>query len=260
MSTALDYALSFNTLGYNVIPLIQMGKKPPFEWEIYQTRFSTPEEIQAWYAENPYFNVGLPTGGLSGLVVIDADSPSAVRYCTLHMEMTPFRIRSRKGIHYYYRHPGIHIPSKARIHPIELIDIRGDGGYVATIGSIHETGYVYDLAPSARIVPITDLPVYRPEWYPDKPVLSFGDKLVAMDYSKADKALGWLARQDGVVEGSRNQTAFKVAAWMIRDMEVDPDDALDGLAAWNRKNHPPLPDRELEKVVESAANGRIGRA
>lgn len=255
MSTSKDWALLFNSMGYNVIPILPMGKKPAILWDDYNTRVSTPQEIEGWYAMYPFYNVGLVAGTVSNLVMIDADSESAVKFCKLHMAPTPLRIKTRKGLHFYFRHPGGHIKTKTRIHPAQPIDIRADGGYVVSIGSVHETGYVYNFDDGASLVPINQLPIYNPEWFPEHKGLTWGEKLVTVEKSKQDKALAWLERQEGASEGGRNAEVFRLAAWLIRDMEVDPDDALDALEAWNQRCNPPLPDRELERTILSAAKG-----
>lgn len=76
MST-LDALLTYSQQCFSVIPIAPRDKKPLIPWEEYQRRLATPEEIQAWWARWPDANVGIVTGVISGLVVIDLDSQEA---------------------------------------------------------------------------------------------------------------------------------------------------------------------------------------
>jgi len=59
----------------------------------------------------------------------------------------------------------------------------------------------------------------------------------------------------GVDEGVRNESAFLLARAMCC-LGLSPDMALAALRAWNRRNRPPLPERELEGTVRSAYSRR----
>ena len=57
-----------------MIPL--KGKTPParFRWKEYQERRATLDEIRNWFGQNGEYNIGIVTGEVSGLVVVDCDS------------------------------------------------------------------------------------------------------------------------------------------------------------------------------------------
>ena len=59
---------------YSVIP-VGKNKKSLIKWEEYQKRLPTEQEIIDWWAKFPEANVGIVTGLISGLVVIDIDDP-----------------------------------------------------------------------------------------------------------------------------------------------------------------------------------------
>lgn len=77
MSELLTAALSYHKQGFSVIPLQAREKKPLIAWEEYQSRRAGEEEIRAWWSKWPDANVGVVTGAVSGLVVIDLDSVEA---------------------------------------------------------------------------------------------------------------------------------------------------------------------------------------
>ncbi len=140
------------------------GKRPVIAWKDYQTRRATEAEIRAWFAAPQ--NLGIVTGAISGVVVIDGDSPEALRWLTRRLPYTPWQTRTSRGFHLFLRHPGVPVRNRARIETGEgrlAIDVRGDGGFVVGPGSIHASGHVYAEAGDWR-APIETLPIFDPAW------------------------------------------------------------------------------------------------
>ena len=131
---------------WSIIPLKPRSKVPTVPWHEYQRRLATIDEIEAWFTR-PGFNVGVVTGKLSGIYVIDADSPEAIEFVELHLPPCDLRVRTAKGLHLYvpytFDRP---IRNKARLsvggRTLEL-DVRGEGGYVVGPGSVHPNGHLY---------------------------------------------------------------------------------------------------------------------
>lgn len=61
----------YSNLNVSFIPL--NGKIPIFKWEEYQNRRPTPEEIQEWKHIHPDSGIGIITGPISSLLVLDID-------------------------------------------------------------------------------------------------------------------------------------------------------------------------------------------
>ena len=62
-------------------------------------------QIQAWWSEWPEANVGIATGSLSGIVVVDVDGPqgeAALRTLNLHLPTT-LEATTGRGRHLYFR-------------------------------------------------------------------------------------------------------------------------------------------------------------
>lgn len=141
------------------------GKVPVLAWRVYQTRLPTPEELTAWFSTTP-MNVAVVTGAISGVVVVDADDPDALRWCTAHLPYTPWQTKTSKGYHLWYRHPGVHVRNRARINTPTgklAIDVRGDAGYVIAPGSLHKSGVTYAAAGDWN-APRERVPVFWPGW------------------------------------------------------------------------------------------------
>ena len=84
----LQAALEYLGRGWSVIPLHAVkngrctcgrpdcekpGKHSPIKWGEFQKRRATEEEVRSWWQKWPWANVGIVTGVISGLVVLDID-------------------------------------------------------------------------------------------------------------------------------------------------------------------------------------------
>ena len=79
--------------GFSVIP-IPPGEKIPekgMEWKPYKPRKPTDDELVSWFGNGRPCNMAIVTGAISGIVVIDADSPEAEAWVQSHLPPTPWR-------------------------------------------------------------------------------------------------------------------------------------------------------------------------
>lgn len=126
-------------LGFSVFPVELRGKRPLGAWKAYQTARPPIELVRQW-ASRPS-NIGVATGAVSGLLVLDLDSAGAIEEAERRGIPDTVTVRTAKGRHVYFRHPGGIIGNRAGLLP--GWDIRGDGGYVVAQGSVHESGATY---------------------------------------------------------------------------------------------------------------------
>jgi hypothetical protein len=132
--------------GWSIFPLNPRSKRPAVKWEPFQHRPATLDEIETWFTK-PGYNVGIVTGRISRIFVIDLDSAAAVAWAEEHLPPCDLKVRTAKGVHHYYPYSGDRpMRNKCRVkfqgEQLDL-DIRADGGYVVGPGSVHETGHVY---------------------------------------------------------------------------------------------------------------------
>ena len=66
-------ALACLARGWSVIPVKAFAKRPIVRWEAFQNRLPTREEVEGWFRRWPDANLGIVTGAISGLVVLDVD-------------------------------------------------------------------------------------------------------------------------------------------------------------------------------------------
>lgn len=222
--------------GCSVIPL--EGKKPLISWERYQKERATIEQIEAWWSKWPLANVGIVTGKISGLIVLDIDGPAGeqtLKDQKLHLPPTITTKTGGDGWHYYFKYPDFECNNFAGRLP--GIDFRGDGGYVVAPPSYHPNGTKYDWA----ISPKEETPAEAPGW------------LLKLIREEGDvSALLPEAWTDDVTEGGRNDHLARLAGSLLSKMSKE--DALPMLLAWNdARCKPPLPEKEIALVVKSIA-------
>jgi hypothetical protein len=232
-STVLDYARSYLSKGFSVIPVKRGTKRPALaSWKEFQERYATDEELTSWFGNGSHNSIGIVTGVISGIAVVDFDSAEAIEFAKSHnFPPTPL-VRTAKGYHAYYRHsPGVRNFQKRDDLP--GVDMRGDGGFVVAPPSIHASGHLYHWVEGKGIddLPLAKLPsiilAKRPE----------------------DKA-SLRSLYEGTEKGSRNDSLTRLAGSWVSD-GLSFAECLEMANAWNSKNNPPLPGKEIERTVKS---------
>jgi hypothetical protein len=127
-------------LGFSAFPVERGGKRPLVRWERFQSERPDPATLEQWAQRET--NIGIATGAVSGLLVLDLDSEAAVAEAMALGLPDTLTVRTGKGLHAYFAHPGGKVGNRAGIRP--GWDIRGDGGYVVAAGSLHPSGKRYE--------------------------------------------------------------------------------------------------------------------
>ncbi len=150
----VDAALGYLGRGFSVIP-VKPDKKPFLKWEEYQKRRPTSEEVGEWWAKWPSAMIGIVTGAISGVSVIDVDESQGheeLQKCIPDSLLMPTVKTPRGGQHLYFKTPSLSIGNNARIIP--GCDFRGEGGYVVAPPSVNGTGKAYEWLPGLSIAEI----------------------------------------------------------------------------------------------------------
>jgi hypothetical protein len=219
-------AVDYRRRDWSVIRL--KGKIPAEAWAEYQQRRMRHQEID----ERPWPGVGIVTGAISGIVVLDADSPEAVEELTRRGHPATPLVKTARGVHAYFKHPGGELPT--RIGLGSGLDLKGDGGYVAAPPSKHPSGPVYEW-----IIPPDDAELAElPAWAIDE-IRTHGRRATAEDLGEE------------IPNGSRNKTITSIAGSLRRRGlgETAIYAALLGINA--EMCRPPLPNHEVQKIAAS---------
>jgi putative DNA primase/helicase len=142
-------ALAYAARGWLVFPCLPSDKRPatPRGFHDATTNSAT---IARWWGARPY-NIGIATGPLSGLWVLDLDGPEA----DLGGELpATLEASTGRGRHLYFA-DRTGLPSSAgRIAP--GVDARGVGGYVVGPPSLHSSGTRYAWRNDLPLAPVPD--------------------------------------------------------------------------------------------------------
>lgn len=257
-------------LGFSVIPLKPRDKRPVGgSWRQYQRHRASEGLLREWYPEGCDRNVGIVTGAVSGVVVVDVDSDEAARAADALLPDTPMRTRTAKGEHRFYRHPGgdARIGNRAKLTVggrKVAIDLRADGGYVVAPGSTHPSGLVYTAVGEWSEEAVRSLPVFDPGWFEPEPEPEPGPEAASPTTpSRAHvggrpdavtRARAWLAKADVSIQGSNGSgTLRRVACALFWGFALDDATTLELLREWNPGCRPPWSEQELVRAAKRAA-------
>lgn len=244
LTAALDYARR----GWPVLPLHcptrdcgcscneptcgSPGKHPLTKHGVKEATISE-SIIRDWWTKWPTANVGIRTGTVSGLVVIDVDDPRAMERVAAHGYIpNTLRVTTGKGLHLYFAAPPEALRPRTAILP--NVDVRAEDSYVVGPPSIHTNGKRYEFVRHDASVEAL------PGW------------LLEMISSPSRASLPTPKIAEGVfTEGERNTRLTKVGGSLVRQgISGEPLEAI--LKATNEEAcRPPLDHHEIERVARS---------
>lgn len=225
--TMLDYALDYLVRGWPVFPVCRpvtefrcmqhgrcsnAGKVPLVKWERFQTELPTEQEVREWWRRDATANIGMATGALSGIIVLDCDGGDARKVALDRgVPPTPTVFTGKPGgVHYHLAHPGFPVANFARKYAdLPGIDFRGDGGYVLLPPSHHWRGadyrWVEDTEHSDRAT--------SPDWLLDR----IHGRSEAPASTGDHPGIDLVGLLDGVPEGERDDTLWRFACRLRGD-------------------------------------------
>jgi len=182
---------------------------------------------------------GIPTGGFSGLVVVDRDGESEEARRIWDSLPPTLEVATGRGAHRYYR-----VPKGTKVRSRKLapdVDLKADGGYVVAAGSLHPSGVRYEFSSRNEI---SELPAHLLE---EKPV-------EVVDQFSNSSGPSLIFEDDGgpICEGVRNRTLFFMAL-ALKDNGASRESALQTLLTQNEARCvPALDEREVQSIAKSA--------
>jgi len=239
MNELYKYAhLYVHDFKFSVIPL-KKDKKPYIKWEEFQTRKPTDKEIESWFKNDKDKMIGIVTGKISNLSVIDVDNEDGDR---LFREIVPEgfiapTVRTpRGGYHVYCKYEeGLRNASQIG----GGIDIRSDGGYVVSPPSRSALAKSYTF--------IVNLETKRP-CVPKE----------LLDYKELAEEITENPKGTMFIEGRRDNDLFHVSNCLVKGgMETEAIKQI--LTTLADSCDPPFPEKEVNYKIKSALNRALRR-
>lgn len=202
------------------------------------------QTIDQWWSLFPDANIGLATGVLSGIVVVDIDPGKGGEDSWLNLENLHEPVDNTwlvqtgsGGFHFYFRADDAIRNSASMVGP--GIDVRGDGGYVIAPPSRHASGNAYRWSDEFNPKTINE-PAPMPDW--------LYRRIVGRRSAQQSSAQPIPER---ITEGQRNVWMASIAGTMRRrGMHRRSIEAA--LKIENKlRCTPPLEEREIERIAAS---------
>jgi|MDSW01.2.fsa_nt_gb hypothetical protein len=252
MTSSVDKAIKLaNDFGWRVFPANLKNKRPLISgWQERAT--SDPDGIRELFTPFPNAMIGLPTGPINKITVVDLDKKNevdgfkTVMSLGIRMPTSAIAFTPSGGFHLYYSTQSDEYPCSAgKIGP--GVDIRGVGGYVIAPGSISSTGE------------------YR--WKNDLHKTKYGILPLTVDLKQVINGKHQHSKKkpfspsrilEPVMEGQRNDEMTRRCGVLFK--RGYSAEQVEGML--DRINHrcciPPLGDREIHSIFRSIAK-REGR-
>ncbi|WP_422117508.1 bifunctional DNA primase/polymerase [Brachybacterium sp. UNK5269] len=241
--------------GVPVFPCVP-GEKHPIVKRGFQRATNDLHRVQRWWRWRPTANIGIPTGAVSGLVVIDVDVHGVNGYASYaraaRAGLIPAPLAAvttpTGGQHAYF--PAFPTREQRSWAVGDAgIDCRGDGGYIIAPPSVlrldgERIPYRVDQVATGRVEPV-DAVRLRNFLAPPPPRRPRPEGRQVAGREDADRMAAWLARQ---IKGDRNYKLFW-AACRLAEGNVPVSDALDALV---RAEQSDFGEREITRTVYSA--------
>jgi len=231
-SAARNEAALYHRRGWCPIPVKERSKATSLlQLAPYLKRKATREELNAW----AWPGVGIVTGPLSGVLVLDVDSPRAEeKLKEFGHPPTPMVRTAGGGLHLYFKHPGGDVRTGIRVAP--ELDVKAAGGYVVAPPSVGPNGRPYEWIISPDDAELAN----PPEWL-----------MRLLERPKRNGAAPPVGKKLG--PGERNRELTSIAGTMRRRGMEEPEILAALQAANEHRCDPPLEAEEVEKIAASVA-------
>lgn len=228
--------------GFSVIPIRPGDKRPLIPWEEFQKRRADADEIKSWFRQEPRANLGIVTGEISGIGVIDIDTEEGQRNIDSILPdsfVTPMQHTPRGGKHLFCSYNAL---LRNNTNTIRGADFRGEGGFVAVSPSKNEKGvsYRWDSDINLDNTPLAPIP----QEYIDAVLSSTCRSDVAKRLPLSSPVVMFQ-------KGNRDNDLFHVANYLVKSrMPIEEIEQVLQVLAENC--NPPFNQNEISIKIKSA--------
>ncbi len=256
----VQHALGYMREGFSIIPLkgnhyakggtpeekYKDAKKSLILWAQYQKQRPTEDEIKGWFKKWPHANIGIVTGVISGIAVVDIDEPEIAKESLQDLIpdsiVMPVANTPSGGQHYYFKCPDEKLSNNTRTIP--GCDLRANGGYVVAVPSTNGNGgeYTWHDGLSIHDVALPELP---------SAYLSFIKKSFNNINNNSLYRGPVTPVTDMFMKGRRDNDLFHLASSLLKG-KMPKDEILQVLHIMANNCNPPFPIKEIETKILSA--------
>jgi hypothetical protein len=233
--------------GYSLIPVDQK-KRPYIYWKKYQYRRAGIKDILKWHIQFDALNVGIVTGNISRLAVIDVDDFSLLpelKERILEISETT-KVRTNRGYHYYFSLNGENIRSTSSLFGKNL-ELKSNGNYiVAPPPVINNHRYTYEI-PLSEMLPVPDKLIKNSDEKFRYKTIIF--KIPKYHGHKMD-CIRQILKRD-LKAGERNNGLFVLYNLLLQNIN-SREYARKIVEKKNNSLADPLPSTELKKIYRKA--------
>lgn len=233
-------AIKYATQGIPVFPIVQNDKRPLCT-NGFKNATTDNTVINDWWTKWPDANIGIPTGEITGLLVLDVDNKNGVSGSDSlkalieeygELPNTRQHLTPSGGYHLIYKYSGSNVPcTVGNLGP--GLDVRSNGGYIVAPPSV--------IGDSRYEVVNPDTPLANaPEW-----LVKFACEKKAVEKKSVKVAI--------IPEGKRNDHIFKYGL-DCKQQGINLEEAIQMALTENERCAPPLPESEVIKTISSAYN------
>lgn len=256
-SAAINYLKNNH---FSIIP-VKPDKKPYIKWEEFQKRLPTEAEILEWWSKWPDANIGIVTGIISGIAVIDLDDIEEAKKVLDELIpdslLFPIVKTPSGGQHFYFSCVDGKLANNARIIP--GADLRANGGYVVAPPSVNGNGKYWRWADDSLTptkIPLPYLPVAYIE-YVSKHVNTYVSSSSSTLINSLSLKRGGVVRGGEIEQclkfsqGTRDNDLFHVANCLTKG-NMPKENIAQVLNILAKNCNPPYPENELQEKLLSA--------
>ncbi len=233
--------------GYSLIP-VDKEKRPCVFWKKYQYKRATVNDILKWHIQFETLNIGIVTGYISQLAVIDVDDLSLLPDLGKRLPEInkTTRVRTNRGYHYYFHLNGNRVKSTNSLFDKRL-ELKSNGSYIIAPPSIIKNHrYTYEV-PLSKILPIPENLVKKSD---DK----ITDKYIIFKIPKYHghkmDCIRHILKRD-LKEGERNNSLFILYNLLLQNKN-SREYARKIVERKNRSLANPLTEIELKKIYRKS--------
>jgi putative DNA primase/helicase len=229
---------SYADLGLPVFPL-KRGTKEPLTANGFKDASTDPERIARWRERWPDAGVAVPTGPVSGWLVLDVDADHGGFDSLAVLEAQNGKLPATRthrtgggGLHLIFRYPDDGHAYRNSVDKLGPgLDVRGLHGYIAVPPTLHASGNRYAVEDDRE-------PVDAPEWL----LNLLRDRQTGFDTATA---------LDGFAQGRRDSGIFALAG-KLRNADVPYDEAKELVLKAATNSTPPFSEHEALAKLDGA--------